>query len=131
MAFGAVCVERPEVEIRVCVTGHALCRKPGKLTVCMAILTNNVDVRPIQWEIAAVVIESYIFPTRRGMAGSTVRSKTTVMFIVLAMTGITSGGQTLVNTVLMTILASDLCMLALQFEGREGMVKFGGHPTIR
>ena len=131
MAFGAVCVERPEVEIQVCVTGYALCRKPGKLTACMAILTNNVDVRPIQWEIATVVIKSDIFPTRRGVAGSTVRAKTTIMFIVLAVTGITSGGHTLVDTVLVTILASDLCVLALQFEGREVMVKFGGFPTIR
>jgi len=130
MAFGAIGVERSKVEIRVGMAGYTLGREPCKLAAGMAGFTSYINVRAVQWEVAAVVVEGYLFPVKGGMAGSAVRAKATSMFIILAVAGITIAGRALINTTLVTIFASNVSMLAFQLESREIVVKGRILPAI-
>ena len=128
MTICAIGVEHSEMELRVGMTGHTLGREAGKLAACMAGFTSYINVRTIQREVAAIVVKRYIFPIKRGMAGSAVHTKSTAMFIILAMAGVTIVGYTLV-AILVTTLASDFSMLSLQLESREIVVERCSLPT--
>jgi hypothetical protein len=85
MAFLTVRTEHPNVENRILVASHTLSRKSGKLTTCMAILAEYINMRTGQREIAQIVIEGSLIPIEGSMASGTVRAKAAIMLIVLAM----------------------------------------------
>ena len=65
------------------------------------------------------------------MAGGAICSKLSVMFIGIAMTGITILRRAFINTVLMTTRASRTDMRARQFECREVVIKSCTFPCGR
>ena len=89
----------------------------------MAIFAANLDVRPSQREITEVVIKGGVFPIEGCMTGSAVRTKATIMLIILLMTGIAISGCALERVILMTFLTGYPGMFPLQFEGRQVMVE--------
>lgn len=131
MAVRATGAERAEMEFRVCMAGHTLGRKPGKLNGRMAGLANRIDVRAGQREIAESMIEGRITPIGRGVAGRTVRAKAAFMFIVLTVAGIAIGRRALVHAILVAIFARDFGVLSFQFKCCQVVIKRSGFPTIR
>jgi len=97
----------------------------------MALLTLYVHVCAVQREGSPIVIKGDAIPTDRHMAGGTIRAKTTVVGIVLAVAGVTVRWRPLEDTVLMTCLARYLGMSALQLEGRQVMIELRVLPAIR
>lgn len=75
-------------------------------------------MRTCQRETTAAVIKRGALPIIRGMAGITLGSKLSVVFIILLMTGITIRGGALEYFVYMAIFTGSFGMFAFQLEGR-------------
>jgi hypothetical protein len=77
------------------------------------------------------VVEGDILPGAGLMTGGAIAPKLTVMAIILFMTGETISGCVFVNIINVTLLAFYACMLAIQFEHRQVVIKFGRLPSLR
>jgi hypothetical protein len=130
MAVLTLGTQHSSVEYRIFVASQTLGRKPGKLTICMAILATHVNMSTGQREVAQVVVKCSLFPIEGSMAGSAVRAKATIVLIILLMAGITIRGRALKNTILMARLAADFGVFPLQLESGEIMVKRSPFPII-
>ncbi len=73
-----------------------------EITVQMTCFTFHGRVQPGQREARNAVIESYILPAAGTVAQFAIRTKRALMIILLCMTGITSGGCALKDSVHMT-----------------------------
>jgi len=73
-----------------------------KITVQMTCFTCHGRMQPGQWETCHTVIESYILPTAGTVTQFAVRAKHPLVIILLCMTGITSGGCALKDSIHMT-----------------------------
>lgn len=122
--------EHANMESRVAVTARTSGGQPGKLTCGMALLTSHVHVRARQREVAQVVVEGRVLPIGRVVAGSAIRTKLTVVFIVLSMTGVTIRERARKNVVLMAILAGCIRVPAFEFERSKIVIESGGSPAV-
>jgi len=97
--------------------------------ILMAFLAGNIDMFPGQFEGCQVVIEQGRFPAHRGMTGRATCSETPGMRIIHSVTGKTITGCAFEDFILMTIIAGDTSMFALQFEHCQVVIKGGRYPT--
>jgi hypothetical protein len=96
----------------------------------MTILTKHFKVGASQREIAQVVVEGSFIPIEGSMAGSTIRTKATIMLVILAMARVTVRGCALENVILMTRFTVYPGMFTFQFESRQIMVKRSFFPIF-
>jgi hypothetical protein len=92
----------------------------------VAAFTCHILVLALQWEVALGVIEGYLLPILRCVAGSAVRPKLSIVLIVGGVTTVASLGSILELPALMTALAGNLVVLSLKREA--GLVVIEGDP---
>ena len=118
------------MEARIFVAGRTLSRKPGELTVRMAIFAADLDMRAGQWKIALIMIERNSIPILWRMTGCAVRTEAAVVFIVLTVTGIAISGRALEIVVLMAFRAVHASMFPFELEGGQVMIECSFFPAI-
>jgi hypothetical protein len=96
----------------------------------MAVFTRHIHVAAGQWEIAQIMIEGCISPTGCSMADTAIRAKTTIMLVVLSVTGKTVGWRSLIDAIPMALLTTYFRVPAVKCESREVVVEFGRLPAI-
>ena len=96
--------------------GNTLRGYPGKRIIGMALFTCHSRMRAIQREVAQVVVKGGILPTRWVMTGSTLRTKATVVFINLLVTGIAIVWRALEYPILVAIFTGDISMFSFKLE---------------
>lgn len=130
MARGAIQTKHAGMELRIAVTTHARGVQPLELPAGMTALASHVHMRAGQREVAAAVVKGGILPIRGVMAGGAVRAELTVVFVILAVTGIAVGGCAFVHVIYMALFTAHFRVFAFQFEGGEIVVKQGGRPAV-
>src|SRR5689334_977642 len=96
----------------------------------MTALARQSCMRPGQGEAAEVMVEIRVMPIGGVMAGGTICTVLTVMFIILLVAGDTIHRRTLELVVHMAGLTSHVCVLAFQFERSQIVVESGRRPAI-
>lgn len=86
---------------------------------------------PRQRKVRAAVIEIDILPAGGVMAGATIGTIGTAMFIILPMARITICGRAFELPVDMAGLTVHVRMLAFQLERGEIVIEFRGRPAVR
>ena len=117
------------MEVRVGVAGYTSGVRALEHTVLVTLLTGDTHMRARQREVGEVVIKVGIFPIIRGVTATAVRAELTVVFIVLLMAGVTIGGRTCEDIILMTTFAGDSRVPAFEFESRKVVIELRGLPT--
>jgi len=130
VTFLAVRSQHAEVVGRVGVTTHARGLRAGELLVRVALLALEVRVCTHQRKGGFAVIEGGLIPRGRRMARAAIRAKLAAVFIILCVTGITIHWRAFEHTVLVTVLALYVGMLAFQLERGKIVVEVGGLPSL-
>ena len=84
-----------------------------------------------QWELSAIMVKVHMVPTGGVMTDRTILPILSIMRVVLLMARITILRRAFELLIHMARFTGDACMLALKFEGRQIVIKFGGRPAIR
>lgn len=87
-------------------------------------------MRAVQWEVAAIVVKSDLFPVNGYVAGGAIGAKSSVMLVVPLVAVVAIGGCALVHPVLVTVFAGYFGVLPLQLEARQIVVETGWLPAI-
>lgn len=115
---------------RIAMTACAGCRDLDKPAAFVTALALHAGMPASQGEVAAVVVEIRILPIGGVMAGSTIRSVSAIVLIVLPVAGITVHRRAFVLPVDMARLAVCFRVFPLQFEGRQVVVERCGDPAV-
>ena len=118
------------MEVRVGMAGYTGGIRAFEYTVLVTLLTGDTHMRARQREVGKVMIEVGILPFIRRVTATTVRAKLTVVFVVLLMAGVTIGGRTCEDIILMTTFAGDSRVPAFEFESRKVVIELRGLPTV-
>ncbi len=94
----------------------------------MTTRTSRIHMRTGQFENGKVMVKDCAHPCECVVAGGAIRSKLTVVFIILIVAGRTFLRCAPIGTVLMTGLARHNDMPASKFEGCEVVIEFSWFP---
>lgn len=87
-------------------------------------------MRAVQWEVAAVVIETRIVPVRWLMTGRTIRAELALVFVILLVAGITVGRRAFILAIHVARLACHFGVLAFQLERGQVVIERGRSPAL-
>jgi hypothetical protein len=79
---------------------------------------------------ALVMVEGGFVPIVGRVAGTAFRAEAAVVLVILRVAGVTIGGCTFINSILVTTLASHFRVFAFEFERGEVVVELGGFPAL-
>lgn len=122
MALPALRAKPAVVCIILPVAIHALHGCAGKDRVNMTAFAGNIHMAAFEREGEPGMVDGSV-PTFSHMTQFALRSKRSLMFVILFMAGETIRGNTLVNIVLVTVCAGNSGVLSAQFEVRQFMIE--------
>jgi NADH:ubiquinone oxidoreductase subunit 3 (subunit A) len=128
VAGTTVRAELAAVSIVVLMAGIAIAGCALVNIVYMATCTGNRGMRAAKFECGQVMVKSGWFPGVCCMTGTTIRSKTASVSVVLFVAGIAVAGCSLVDIVDVTAGTGNRGMRAAKFECGQVMVKRGWFP---
>ncbi len=131
MAGTAVRTEPATVGVVISMAGIAVGGCAPEDVVDMTTCTGDSDMFAGQFEGEQVVVDGGRQPTRRRMAGAAIRTKLSIVLVILGMAGVTTGRCAFEDVVDVASLAGDRDMFTFQFEGEQVVVDGGRQPTRR
>lgn len=114
----------------ILMTGNTLCRSTLIRSIGMALRTVEFCMLAHKRETGIVMVERCVSPPAGRVAGTAIRTKLTVVLVLVGMTGITIGGRPLV-TIGMTGFALNVVMLAGKWETGIAMIETNVGPFGR
>lgn len=123
MASSAIGAKSPAVELGIAMAGGTIGGKPAELAIAMTALTGQASVSTRQRKGRLAVIEGHVFPAAGIVASLALRSKATIMVIILLVTGIAERWRALERTILMASLTFHVDVRTGQREGRFAVIE--------
>lgn len=129
VAGSAACTECAGVRVILYMTGGAVHGRALEDTVHMAAFAIHIRMFSVERERKLGMIDTRVRPAVWRVAGSAIGPELTVMVIILQVAGNTILRSSLEDAVDMTAFAIHVGMLAVEVEGKPGVVNRGGFPT--
>ena len=126
----ALCAKRTGMSIIFQMAGRAVLRRAFELVIFMAVCAGGLHMFAFKREGKFRMVHFGGLPAFGGMAGGALRSKLTLVRIILQMAGCAVLRRAFEQIVLMAARASHRRMFTDKREGKLGMIHLGGLPAF-